>query len=61
MQNNIKIRKYNKHDKENVIALHALALKQAGTFAGSGEWDKDLQSIENVYLHNGEFLSIIHI
>ena len=56
VQSRLKIRKYNKHDQNEVIALHVLALEQAGTYARSGEWDKDLQNIENVYLRDGEFL-----
>jgi N-acetylglutamate synthase-like GNAT family acetyltransferase len=56
MQNDLKIRRYHKNDQMDVIALHKLALEQAGTFADSGKWDDDLQHIEEVYLHDGDFL-----
>lgn len=53
---NFRVRRYHKNDQTNVIALHKLALEQAGTFAESGKWDEDLYHIEEVYLHDGEFL-----
>lgn len=56
MQNDLTLRRYNKNDQSDVLALHKLALEQAGTFAKSGKWDEDLQHIEEVYLRDGEFL-----
>ncbi len=51
------IRQYRNSDRDQVIALHVLALQPTGTEARGGAWDEDLENIEAVYLHNGgEFL-----
>mgnify|MGYP001589444638 FL=1 len=52
----LKIRKYRKSDNNEVKNLHIMGLKQQKAYVGSGEWDKDLDNIENVYLKNGEFV-----
>ena len=52
----LKIRKYRKSDNNEVKNLHIMGLKQQNAYVGSGEWDKDLDNIENVYLKNGEFV-----
>lgn len=51
------IRRYTSADHDAILHLHMLALQKAGTYLGSGPWDKDLHAIEKVYLNNhGEFL-----
>ena len=50
------IRRYKKSDKKDVWNLHVTPLKDAHAYIGSGQWDKDMEDIENVYLKNGEFL-----
>lgn len=53
----LQIRRYQSIDKEAVWNLHVLALKEAGAFIGSGEWDRDFDKIEDIYLNSGgEFL-----
>jgi ribosomal protein S18 acetylase RimI-like enzyme len=52
----LKVRRYSREDNKAVFALHKLALEQAGAFAGSGEWDKDLDNVEKVYPQFGDFL-----
>ena len=52
----LKIRRYKKSDNKTVWDLHVLGLKQSGTYLGSGDWDKDLDNIEEIYLKNGQFL-----
>ena len=51
------IRQYQSADKDEVLSLHVLALEEAGVYLGSGEWDADLQIVEEVYINpGGEFL-----
>jgi GNAT superfamily N-acetyltransferase len=52
----LRIRRYKAEDREEVQALHKLALEQVGVYIGSGRWDSDLDDIEGVYLKGGEFL-----
>lgn len=52
------IRRYRRsNDAADVLALHSLALQDAGALAPPGPWDDDLNDIEGVYLDgSGEFL-----
>lgn len=53
------LRRYKTNDHEQVVRLHYHALDDSGANAGPGEWDDDLNNIEQVYLdNNGEFLVI---
>jgi ribosomal protein S18 acetylase RimI-like enzyme len=52
----LKIRRYRKSDLNEVKNLHVFALKKTGTYRGSGDWDEDLNNIEEVYLKGGEFI-----
>jgi GNAT superfamily N-acetyltransferase len=51
------IRRYEASDKRVVRRLHDDALNEVGAHLGSGQWDEDLNEIEDVYLGSGgEFL-----
>jgi len=51
------IRRYTRRDHDQVVRLHYHALNDSGANAGPGEWDEDLNNIEQVYFDNGgEFL-----
>lgn len=51
------IRQYLPSDQAQVWELHNKALHAVNAHAGKGEWDNDLQQIEEIYLKNGgEFL-----
>jgi GNAT superfamily N-acetyltransferase len=51
------IRQYQSRDKDAVYQLHVTALKTAGTYIGSGVWDRDFENIEEIYIRSGgEFL-----
>ena len=51
------IRPYHNKDKKEIIDLHIHALKAAGAYTGSGEWDDDLQTIQEHYFQRkGYFL-----
>ena len=52
----LKIRRYRESDNNNVRDLHIVGLKQSNAYIESGEWDKDLDNIEQIYLKNGEFI-----
>ena len=52
----LKIRRYRKSDLNEVKNLHVLALKDADAYLGSGQWDDDINHIEEVYLKDGEFI-----
>ncbi len=51
------IRRFRREDHDAVWALHKLALQDVGADIGDGEWDRDLDDVEGVYLdRGGEFL-----
>lgn len=51
------IRRYRPSDLGDVLALHSVALQDAGALAPPGPWDDDLNDIESFYLvGSGEFL-----
>jgi len=54
----MEIRRYRPSDREQVKTLHRIALQHAGVWEDSGEWDNDLDRIEEEYLKGGEFLVI---
>jgi len=57
MTERLRVRRYERPDKDEVIHLHKLALDQIFANLGDGPWDSDLQKIEETYLKNrGEFL-----
>ena len=57
----MQIRRYRRTDRDDVWALHDLALKPTGAHPGSGRWDEGLHQIGKVYLDNGgEFLVGVH-
>lgn len=51
----LKIRGYRKSDNKDVWRLHILGLEQFKSYLG-GKWDKDLYTIEKIYLKNGSFI-----
>jgi len=51
------IRRYRPSDKEEVFQLHVRALKNEDAHIYTGEWEKDFEDVEGVYVNNrGEFL-----
>ena len=53
----VTVRRYGPADREAVRRLHDEALNAVGAHLGPGEWDRDLDAIESVYLQSGgEFL-----
>jgi len=51
------IRQYNKADKDHIVKLHIDGLNQFGASIGDPALDKDIEQIEETYIHNnGEFL-----
>jgi ribosomal protein S18 acetylase RimI-like enzyme len=50
------IRRYTAADREAVADLHAAAMVAAGTFAGRGPWDADIDDVERTYFTCGDFL-----
>lgn len=50
------IRRYVSTDYSAIVDLNIRALRQVGTYPGSGPWDRDLNAIEEYYLSKGEFL-----
>ena len=53
----MEMRPYRPSDRDEVWALHKIALQGTGADLGDGPWDDDLAQIEQVYLdQRGEFL-----
>jgi GNAT superfamily N-acetyltransferase len=53
----VEIRRYQPSDKEEVFNLHVRALKNEDTYMYTGEWERDFDDIEGVYLNSkGDFI-----
>jgi hypothetical protein len=51
------IHRYRPEDREIVLRLHEIGLREAGTLVGGWDLDEDLLDIEGAYLNDGgEFL-----
>lgn len=51
------IRQYKSSDKADIFELHVKTMKAEGAYAETGDWDKDFDDIEGIYLNNkGEFI-----
>ena len=52
----MRIRRFQEDDRDEVVSLHRLAMESAGGYI-PGPWDKDFDSIQDTYLNGrGEFL-----
>ena len=53
----INLRRYKENDRDAVIELHLLGLRQIGAHEESGPWDDDIRHVvEHYYQSDGEFL-----
>jgi ribosomal protein S18 acetylase RimI-like enzyme len=53
----LKLRRYRESDRDAVLELHLLGLKQMGAHPQPGPWDDDIRNIvEHYYQNGGEFL-----
>ncbi|MHC4718468.1 MAG: GNAT family N-acetyltransferase [Planctomycetota bacterium] len=49
----LRVRRYEPQDHDAVVALHNLALKDAGAYIADSPWDADLDAIGAEYLDSG--------